>query len=293
MFLAQIFLNSLVLGTHVLLLAAGLYLVHTVCRVIHPAVGAIAVAGGYGYYLLAQLDLPSWLAVLGGLAIGVGASLASLALLRPFILRQQPLVALLASLAFGTALEAGIAIAFGSEGRFLASSVLPTFDVLGLRLTYVGLATLVAGAVIAGIAAGVLYLLPAGRILRAIAQHRETAEVLGIRQWRVQLVTFAVVGLICAIVGMLKGLQTAITPQAGMLPMVMGFLALIVGGMHDFRGVIVAAYLLVLVPELLIAIDYGSFSIATSWQLVLSFVLALILLLIRPRGLLATATRTT
>ena len=84
MFLAQIALNSLVSGTHILLLAAALYLIHTVTRVLHPAVGAIAIAGGYGYYLFDQAGFPVWLCILGGILASILLQLASFLLFKRF-----------------------------------------------------------------------------------------------------------------------------------------------------------------------------------------------------------------
>lgn len=291
MFFVQIALNSLISGTHILLLAWALYLIHTVTRTIHVAVGAIAITGGYGYYFLSHMGIPIWLSILGGIGISVVFQLLSFWLLKRFFYEDRRFIALLGSLAFGTTLESIIAISFGSSGKFLAMDVLPTFEFVGLHITFVGIWTLIIGGIIALFVPIFIYVLPYGRVLRAIAGHHETAQSIGIHDRRIQIVIFIIVGIICGIIGILKGFQENITPMAGLLPTVTAFLALIVGGMDDFRGIIIASYLLVLVPALIVSIDYMGTNISSSWSLVFVFAISLIILVIRPKGLFALSVR--
>ena len=60
--------------------------------------------------------------------------------------------------------------------------MLPTFEFLGLHITFVGIWTLVIGAGIALLSLFSIYILPYGRLLRAVAGHEETAESIGIQK---------------------------------------------------------------------------------------------------------------
>jgi branched-subunit amino acid ABC-type transport system permease component len=291
MFFAQIALNSLVSGTHVLFLATALFLVHTVTRTLHPAVGAISVAGGYGYYFLFQMGAPGWLGIVGGITACVALQLASFLLFERFFGEDKRFIALLGSLAFGTALESVLSIAFGSSPQFLTNDVLPTFELFGLRLTVVGIWTIIVGIGVALLSLVILRMSPYGRVLRAIADHRETAESIGIRNRRVQFSAFVVAGIICGAVGIFKGFQETVSPISGLLPTVTAFFAVILGGMNDFRGTVVASYLLALVPSLLISFEYAGKNISSSWSLVIVFVFSLMLLMLRPRGIFASSPR--
>ena len=62
----------------------------------------------------------------------------------------------------------------------------------------------------------------------------------------------------------------------------MAFMALLVGGVNDVRGTIVAAYLLAFVPEIIIGLAPG---VSYQWRLVIVFVIAAISLILRPQGL--------
>lgn len=290
MLFVQILITSLVTGTQVLLLAAGLYLVYTIAKTFHIALGAMAMVGAYGFYAANQWQLPWWICCIAGLGAAFVAGLLSSWLLYPFVNKNQTLIALLMSVTFGVFLEALLAFIFGSEGRFLIATVLPTFEWNGLRITQVGVWTLFFGALIALSAWVLLYVLPYGRVVRAVAQHKECASLLGIQQKKVQWKIFGIVSLLAGTIGILIGMQNAVTPGSGLHPIIMAFMALLVGGVNDFRGTVVAAYLLSLLPEILVSGAVG-IDVSTSWKMVFVFMLALIFLLIKPFGLFSKNTR--
>jgi branched-chain amino acid transport system permease protein len=98
------------------------------------------------------------------------------------------------------------------------------------------------------------------------------------------LFTTTIAGCIVA----LSGWNTALTPTMGFLPIVMAFVAFLVGGVSDVRGTIVASYLIAAIPELVVGLSPG---LSLNWRMTLVFLIAAIFLVVRPRGLFATATR--
>jgi branched-chain amino acid transport system permease protein len=293
MLLAQVLLNSLVTGTQVLLLAAGLYLIYAVARCYHIALGAIATSSAYAFFTLFQAGLPSFVIFPLALLFGGLVGLISFFVLRKFIDAGQDLLALLVSLTFGVAIESILGIIYGPGGRFLSDSVLSTYHWGELYLTQVGVLTIVVG-IVSSLAAYVfLYLLPWGRLIRAVSQHHECASIMGINAHRIRMVSFFVVGVIAACVGALSGLNSAVVPTAGLHPIIMAFVALLVGGVMDFRGTVVASYLVVLIPEMIVSLSAGSVNFSETWKLVFMFLLALFLLLLRPQGLFSKLNRET
>ncbi len=285
MFVFQILLNSLVTSTQVLLLAAGLYLVYAVARFQHIALGAIATASAYAFLSAQSLTGAPWLSFIIGMAVSGLLSYLSFFVLRKYIDHSQDLLALLVSLTLGVCLESIIGIAYGPEGRFLVPEVLPVYQLAGLHLTQVGLWTIAIGLFVALLTYIALHLLPLGRLVRAISQHRECATIMGINTQHIRRLVFVVAGILVGIVGMLSGLNNAVTPTSGLLPIITAFIALMVGGVTDFRGTAVATFILVLLPELIVSLQIGGLTISVSWKMVIVFLLALCLLMIRPRGL--------
>lgn len=281
----QVLITSLITGTQVLLLAAGLHLIYATTRSFHISIGAISVAGAYGYFAFDQAGVTPVLSFLGGITVAVTVCLFTYLILKKLIQRSQTLLVLLVSLSFAVALEAFIGIIYGSEGRFLLNGILPIYRFGELQITQVGLWTIAIGAMIATSAYIFLHLLPYGRVVRAIAQHPESTSLMGIDETRVQVVIFIIVGAIAGVVGILSGMNSAITPTSGLFPVIMAFIVLLVGGVSSLKGVIVSSYMMVLIPEFIVATSYNGQSFSSSWKMVLVFLLAMIILLIKPHGI--------
>lgn len=290
MFFVQILTNSLVTGTQVLLLAAGLYLIHAVAKMYHIALAGIMVGGAYAYYSFVQF-VPPVLAFLFGIGAAVLLGMISFGILKSLVRKKQHLLALLVSVSMWLLLESAFAIIFGSEGRFLIDGVLPTYNFFSITVTQVGFWTLMIGA---GIAVGtyvVLHLLPMGRTVRAVAQHPECASLIGIRETKVQMLVFAAAAGIAGLIGIFTAMNSAVTPSMGSDLIIMAFSAVLVGGVHDFKGTILASYLLVLIPEFMVSGNFGAVSFSNSWKMVFTFLIALVLLLLHPQGLLSISVR--
>ena len=290
MFFLQILTNSLVTGTQVLLLAAGLYVIHAVAKMYHIGLAGIMVVGAYAYYVFVQL-MPTLPAFLFAIAITALISIISFTILKSLISKKQDLLALLVSVAMWLVIESILAIIFGSDGKFLIAGVLPTYNLLGITITQIGFWTLLVGAVTAVATYVVLQLLPIGRTLRSIAQHPECASMIGIKETSVQMLVFAAAGTVAGLIGIFTAMNDAATPTMSTEMLITAFSAVLVGGNHNFKGTILASYILVLIPEFIVASNFGTVSFSNSWKLVFTFLIALVLLLLRPQGLLSTSTR--
>ena len=285
MLFGQILLNSLVLGTQVVLLVVPLYLLYSVTRIYHLALGATAAVGAYALYLV----LGSGGNVVAAIALAVAAAAAcgaaSYLLLESFARRQESLFGLLLSFAFGITIEAALAIGFGTDGKVILPHVLPTISLGGLYLTVPGLYTMAVGAGLALLAVGAVTFTPGGRSLRSIAENSTVASSLSINSSQVRLVVFVIASLIAGFVGIMSGLNAALTPQMGFNLVVMAFIALLVGGVHSLRGAIIASYIITLIPELIIGLSPAGWQLSISLKMFLVFFIALLLLWWRPSGL--------
>jgi branched-subunit amino acid ABC-type transport system permease component len=105
---------------------------------------------------------------------------------------------------------------------------------------------------------------------------------LGINQSRFRLVMYIFAAIIAGAIGILFGFNSALTPTMGFNLVAMAFMALLVGGASDLRGVIVASFLVSVIPELIVGLAGG---VSASWRLPIVFLIAVISLLIRPEGL--------
>lgn len=287
MFFIQILLNSLVIGTQVLLLAIPLYLVYSVSKIYHLALGAIGISMAYAVYFGLSLGWPIALTILVAVAVSVLLSTLSYKLLEASARKQEDMFGLLISFSLGIAIESIIAIMFGTDGKFLTNDILPTINFGSVYMTVPGLITTLTGLFLAIVFAIMILKTPWGRNLRSISENSSLAASLMINASKVRCYIFIIAGLIAGFIGTMLTLNTALTPQAGFYFIILAFVALLIGGVNNIKGTIIAAYIVTLIPELLIGLSGGNWNLTSSWKMVIVFILAVILLIWRPQGLLS------
>ena len=291
MFFWQILLNSLVLGTQVLLLAVPLYLVHSVSRIYHLALGASGIFTAYALYFALSSSWPLALAIIFSIIIAIILGFISYRILDSAIRKKETMPGLLMSLALGIILESLISIVFGTDAKSLVSGVLPVIPLGALHITVPGIITLAAGAFLALFFLILINKTPWGRKLASVAENDNLAASLGIKSSLVRLETFIIAGLLAGLVGIMTTLNTALVPTAGFPLIILAFIVLLIGGLNSLKGIIIAAYGLTLIPEFIISFSGGDWSLSASWKMLFVFILAAIVLMWRPSGLFINQTR--
>jgi branched-chain amino acid transport system permease protein len=119
-----------------------------------------------------------------------------------------------------------------------------------------------------------------GQGIRAVAQDADTAGLMGVDINRVIAMTFILGGLLGGAAGFLFGLQNGVTYSMGTVPGIKAFTAAVLGGIGNIRGAVLGGLLLGIVESLSIA------CINTSWTDVIAFIILVLVLLVRPTGLL-------
>jgi len=292
-FVLQIIVNSIVLGTQILFLAISLYLIKAVSKIEHVSLGAIGVAIAYTFYLGQTLHIGVWFSIVLSLLTATLLGLASYFLLEKFCKNNQILLALLVSLSFGIGIESILAILFKSGAKNIIEGVLPIMSFAGITITLPGLYTLILGVLLAIITYIIVKKTPAGRILRSISENQSLVATLGVNQKRVRKMVYIVASIIAGMVGILLGMNTSLTPTLGFTYIMIAFIALFVGGSSDIRGTIVASYVIILIPEFLINFAPASMQFTGSYRMFFIFVIACIVLSIKPRGIFSKTVRQT
>lgn len=287
----QILLNSLVLGTQVLLLAVPLYLVYSVSKIYHLALGAIGVSAAYGLYYGLSHNTAWWLAIIISIVVAVALSLLSYILLEASARKNEKLFGLLISLALAVALESLIAIMFGTDAKSIINGVLPTISFGDLYLTTPGIITIVVGVILAIIFTLLVKKTPWGRDLRGVAENSSLASSISINSSAVRLGVYCIGGLLAGFIAVMTTMNTALTPAAGFHIVILAFVAMLIGGLSDIKGLIIGSYIVTLIPEIIIGFSSGSLSLSSNWKLAIVFVLATIILIWRPEGLFINKSR--
>jgi branched-chain amino acid transport system permease protein len=293
----QLLLNVLALGSAYALVALGFVLILNATGAVNFSQGDLVMVGGFAAVVLAShvpvagiVLLPMLLAVMAAL----GAVLALVAYMP--LRRRPPEAVFISTIAVGIVLQNAADLLFGPEPK-AAPALLGGGDVrLGaLSLSTQGIATIVVAASLI-LALHLLFACtPLGRRLRATAQDREMAAVLGIRVDAMIVGTFALAGALAGAAGLLLANSYFVTPTDGANYILKAYVATVIGGWGSFPGAVAGALLIagfeVLYPSLpllLPALDRAAWAGAAFSQNAAAILLDLAILLIlflRPRGL--------
>jgi branched-chain amino acid transport system permease protein len=283
----ELLIGGLLLGGLYALMACGLNLIFGVMRVINFAHGEFMAIGALTTVsLVAGAKLPYLVALILGplLVAAIGFVMQRFVLQR---LANAPMImSLLATYAISTILVNVAILVWGGGYRGLPGVMGGSILLLGVN---VSVSRLVAFLVALGVSLGVWWRLEKtrfGRAVRTVSQAPELAEISGISIERVRNATFAIGAAMGGLAGVLLAPTIASDPQLGVRFLIKAFAVIIVGGMGSYPGAFVAALLLGVVEVM------GSYATGPVIGSALLYLLMLVVLLIRPRGLLGVGART-
>jgi len=293
--LLQQLVNGITWGSIYSLIALGYTMVYGILRFINFAHGDVYMVGAYiAYYLVAAFGMSGGGATpLAALLIILGA-MAGAALLGVIIerlaykpLRRQPrLTVLITAIGVSLFLENAGILVFGAEPKFFPQILTARAVRLpGGALTTSHQLLVLGGALVLMIGLSlIVYRSPIGRAMRALAYNRDVANLMGIPTDRIITFTFALGSALAAAAGVLVALSTPrIDPLMGLIPGLKAFVAAVLGGIGNIPGAMVGGLVLGLAETLV------SGYISSTYRDAIAFALLIIILLVRPAGLLGRA----
>jgi branched-chain amino acid transport system permease protein len=266
------------------LVAVGYSLIYRTTSVVNFAQGSYVMIGGLStYWFFAHTGLPYPLAILAGVlaATVTGLLLWGLVVLPLWRRRSPPYVVLLETIIFGAIVGTGALIVLGPMPQTLPPWI-PGFhlDFGGNRIDGQYIVVAIATLVLMGVFSAILRFTTLGRSMRACAASRDTSELLGISPERVGALAFAVTAMLGGFGGALITPAQFTSADAGLAYGVFGFVAAVLGGFGSLPGALLGGLLLGIVNAAV-----GRY-ISSSYQTVISFAILLVLLALRPQGII-------
>lgn len=273
-------LNGLTEGLLIALPALAVTLVFGVARFPNAATGDLLSVGGFGAFGAYKASGGSFvLAGLGGIAAAVAAAWASWQLVFKPVSRHAGVTLLLTSIGLGFLIRALLGLAFGHEHNLFELPMMRawrwgevTLNPIDGLVAALSLLTMVAVFLL-------LFATPIGRVLRAMADNNDLARVVGIRTASANAAMWCLVGVVCGIAGLLVGLKTLVSPEAGSELLLAAFAAAVVGGLGNPLGAVAGAVILGVCQEL------STPFVGFTYKIALAYVVMLLVLLWRPQGL--------
>lgn len=273
--------NGLVEGLVVAMIALSVVCTYSIARFPNAAVGDYATLGAYAAYFAYTKAATG--VVLAGLVGGVAIAVVSLvfyaAVFRP--LEGRGYVApLLASIGVAMLCRNVLTFFIGHDPLVFPIPLKRAFNLGGVLIQPTDL--VVAGVCIATLGAvfALFHGTAIGRQMRAMADDSGLARTGGIRTHRVLVVQWAVAGFIAGLAGVLLGIKSVIQPESGWTILLAGFAAAILGGLTSLPGAVLGGLLIGVVQEVSVDLVGGSY------KLMVPFIVILLVLLVRPAGLL-------
>jgi len=288
--LEQQLVNALSLGCVYALFALGFTLIFGVLGVINLSHGAIFMVGAYAAeQAVARFALPLWGALLFAFMFcGLLGLAIDFLVLKPLRARNAPhLIPMIATIGVAIILNNGIQGIFGAQSLRFPPGLVPEdmLTLAGLQVTALELGIILLSFVLMAVLLLVLKKTQFGRALRAIAESPKAAYLVGINVEGLFFMTsFAAAGL-GGVAGVLIGLYSnALFPLMGQPMLHKGIAVIILGGMGDIRGALIAGLFLGFAEVLSVAY------IGSSMRDAVGFGLLFLILLLRPKGLFGTLT---
>ena len=282
----QAIVSGLVTGSLYALMTVGMTLIYGTLRTLNMALGAMVMVGGYvSWMLFSSLGWGPVIGLVGAAAVTfVFGVLVQQVAVRPLIGRSGfdfEMTAFISTFAVAIVLANVALEIYGARNK-----AVPPVIQGRLRLVE-GVSVSWHSVVMAAVAIAMLVALGIflsrtryGLGISAVAQQLDAARLMGIPVQRVYNLTMGVSSALAGIAGVLLASVFFVSPNAGDLPLLKALIVAIFGGLGSVRGTIVAAYIIGLL-EATISLYFG-----VKWSLPVLFVVIMVVLLIRPTGLL-------
>ncbi|MEU7765913.1 urea ABC transporter permease subunit UrtB [Nocardia sp. NPDC049190] len=289
--IGQLF-TGLSLGSILLLAALGLSLTFGQMGVINMAHGEFLMAGCYTTYVVQKVISSAGVSLAVSLLVGflVGGLLG--AALEMGLIRwmyDRPLDTLLVTFGVGLVLQQLARDVFGAPAKnviapgWLGGGV----TIMGAVVPKTRIFILVLAVVAVTMLAVVLKTTPLGRRIRAVVQNRGLAETSGISSRFTDVSSFFIGSGLAGVAGVVLTLIGSTSPTIGQSYLIDAFLVVVIGGLGQIKGTVIAAFALGLLNS------YIEYSTTASIAKVIVFVIIVIVIVlqVRPRGLFTVRTR--
>jgi branched-chain amino acid transport system permease protein len=282
----SIFMQSLISGILIggvyALIGIGLTIIFGVMRVINFAHGDILMIGMYGtYYLFTLFNIDPFVSIVITIPLMFlyGAFLQKFFINR--ILGSLPQNQILLTIGMGLIMSNTVMMAFTSDYKILSTSYSSSsFNILGISISSPLLISFAITVVITAALYWFLKKTDTGQAIRATAQDREAAQLMGINVKRMSIIAFGLGASLAGTAGALISPTYYIFPQVGSTFTLKAFVITVLGGMGSIVGATLGG-VLIGVAESIGGVYFGS-----GWKEVVVFVLFLLVLLFKPSGLM-------
>lgn len=279
--LQQLF-NGLTLGSVYILVAIGLTLVFGILHVPNFAHGALYLIGGYLTLMAMKgLGVHYFVAIIISMvSVALIAILMERLVFNP--LRNAPAIHdKIAAIGMVLFFDALVSLIWGNDYQRMITPYGDTVTIFGIATSYQRILVIVVAVVVVILLQLFLKKTMIGASIIAMAQNREGAFLVGINANAVAMMTFAISGALAAIAASISSPINLVFPAMGHIVILKAFVVVIIGGMGSVPGAIIGGLILGITESL------GATYISNDYKDMIAFLLLIIIMTVRPKGLFA------
>ena len=279
--LQQLF-NGLTLGSVYILVAIGLTLVFGILHVPNFAHGALYLIGGYLTLMAMKgLGVHYFVAIIISMvSVAFVAILMERLVFNP--LRNAPAIHdKIAAIGMVLFFDALVSLIWGNEYQRMITPYGDSVTVFGIATSYQRILVIIVAVIVVILLQLFLKKTMIGASIIAMAQNREGAFLVGINANAVAMMTFAISGALAAIAASISSPINLVFPSMGHIVILKAFVVVIIGGMGSVPGAIIGGLILGISESL------GATYISNDYKDMIAFLLLIIIMTVRPKGLFA------
>ncbi len=281
----QALISGILIGGVYALIGIGLTIIFGVMRVINFAHGDLLMLGMYlTYYLFTLLHIDPFISIVITIPLMFlfGSFLQKAIINRA--LNALPQNQILLTIGMGLVMSNSIMLAFTSDYKILSTSYSSSsITVLGISISVPLVVSFILTSAITTVLYWFLYRTDMGQAIRATADDREAAQLMGINVRRMSMIAFGIGSALAATAGALISPTYYIFPQVGSTFTLKAFVITVLGGMGSIFGATLGGVLIG------VAESIGGVYLGSGWKDVIVFILFLLVLLFKPSGLMGTS----
>ena len=281
----QSMLSGILIGGVYALIGIGLTIIFGVMRVINFAHGDLLMLGMYmTYFLFTLLHIDPFVSIIVTIPLMFlyGAFLQKVFINR--VLGALPQNQILLTIGMGLVMSNAVMLAFTSDYKILSTKYSSSsFNILGISISSPLLISFAITIIITVALYWFLYRTDTGQAIRATAQDRGAAQLMGINVKRMSIIAFGMGAALAGTAGALISPTYYIFPQVGSVFTLKAFVITVLGGMGSIIGATLGGVLIG------IAESVGGVYFGSGWKDVIVFMVFLLVLLFKPSGLLGTS----
>ncbi|MEW5919380.1 MAG: branched-chain amino acid ABC transporter permease [Bacillota bacterium] len=283
--IAQVVLAGLIMGGVYALIALGLNLIYGTMRLLNVAHGELIMFGAFAAYWMYTINQLSPLFSL--LLVAVGSALFGIfiffCLFNPLLKRSQSQDMMAAnSLLIFFALSIimqNIAVFFWGANLRSYTYMSKVIHLAGVPVTANRLLSFAIGVVLCLGCYLLIQKTLVGKAIRAVIQDRECCKLMGINVNKIYIISFAISFAMAGVAGVLLSMYYVFSPFMGLPYTVIAFIVVILGGMGNVGGSLLAGFILGLVSSV------GTALTSPGLESVISYLIFILVVLFKPKGI--------